>query len=344
MSIKKKKIIVLFSSVTAVAAAVVILSRLGNNPVSNAVNTILTPCESAVAYVVHPVQKFSAFLKNARSFQKENEQLRLELETVKKENKSAEEYKRENTRLKKLLQLTDDLETCETVPAKIIAYEPNNWFYTLTINKGTRNGIQVSDVVITDAGVVGQVCEVGFNWAKVSTLLDSNQSLGIKLSRTGDVGLVEGDVQLLKNRECRLSYISKNSTIITGDLLETSGLGGIYPAGLSVGKVVSVETDNTGELTEAIVKPSVDFDSLYEVLVVKSWDPKIYDRAQVEIEYMPEPTQKPTPQPTATPEPTETPSADETPTRKPSKTPEPTAPIEETTPEDIGFDPEVDYE
>jgi len=272
MSVKKKKISIVLVVVTIAIALLVVISRVGHNPVSNAVKTVLVPFETVVAKISAPIKEFTDFVKNAKNYQKENEQLLIELETVKRQNKSAEEYKKENARLKKLLQLSEELKTCDTVPAKIVSYEPNNWFYSMIINKGTKSGIKVSDVVISDAGVVGQITEVGYNWARISTILDSNQALGIRLSRTGDVGILEGDVHLIKDRCCKISHISKNTTVISGDLLETSGLGGIYPPGLSVGKVMSVTTDNTGELTEAVVQPSVDFDGLHEVLVVTKWE------------------------------------------------------------------------
>ena len=87
------------------------------------------------------------------------------------------------------MQLTDDMSNCETVPAKIVSFEQENWFYSVVINKGERDGIKLSDVVISESGLVGKVSEVGYNWARVSTILDADNSIGVKLTRTGDVGI-----------------------------------------------------------------------------------------------------------------------------------------------------------
>ena len=244
-----------------------------------------SPVQSAVVKVTEPVKNFVSYLYEMKNFKEENERLKSELETLKKESRNQEEYKRENTRLKKLLQLTDELENCETVPAKVVAYEPGNWFYTVVINKGSKQGIKVSDVVITGSGLIGKVTETGLNWSRVSTVLDSGNAVGIKLTRTGDVGIAEGDAELLKKRRFKLDYISKDPSVISGDLLETSGLGGIYPPGLSVGTVEEIELDNTGELVKAVVRPAVDFEDLYEVVVVTYWEPAVYDRDRVMIEY-----------------------------------------------------------
>lgn len=269
----------------AAAILLTIISRLGSNPVSNAVNMVFSPVQSLVVKACEPVKDFFSYLSEMKNLKEENELLKSELDTLKKESRNKEEYKKENTRLKRLLQLTDDMAGCETVPAKIVSFEPGNWFYSLVINKGSKDGIKVSDVVISESGLVGRISEVGVNWARISTILAPDNSIGIKLTRTGDVGIAEGDTELLKKRRFKLDYISKNISLISGDLIETSGLGGVYPAGLSVGTIEEVELDNTGELVKGIVKPAVDFDSLYEVVVVTYWEPAVYDKNQVIIEY-----------------------------------------------------------
>lgn len=288
MSKFRKRALIVLTCLIAVTTVFSIIARSGNNPAANLVNTMLSPVQSFAADITNPAKNFLSYLREIKNFRNENEILKSELETLKKESRNQEEYKKENIRLKKLLQLTDDLAGCETVPAKIISYEPGNWFHTLMINKGSNQGIKVSDVVMTESGLIGKISEVGFNWAKVSTILDSGNSVGIKLSRTGDVGITEGDAELLKSRRFKLDYISKETAVINGDLLETSGLGGIYPPGLSVGQVEEIQLDNTGELVKGIIKPAVDFDNIYEVVVVTYWEQAVYDREKVMVEYLEE--------------------------------------------------------
>lgn len=285
MSKLKKRTIIVLICTAAAAAILAVAAKIGNNPVSNVINTVISPAEAAVVRITRPVKNFFTFIGEMKTLKEENELLKSELNTLKKENRSREEYKRENTRLKRLLQLTDDMSNCETVPAKIVSFEQENWFYSVVINKGERDGIKLSDVVISESGLVGKVSEVGYNWARVSTILDADNSIGVKLTRTGDVGIAEGDTELSKKRRLKLDYISKNISLISGDLIETSGLGGVYPPGLSVGTVEEVKPDSTGELTEGTVKPAVDFDNLYEVVVVTYWEPAMYDKNQVMIEY-----------------------------------------------------------
>ena len=188
------------------------------------------------------------------------------------ENRSREDYINENKRLKELLALKDGMTESKTVTARVISYEPDSWYDTVVINKGENAGISKGNAVITGLGVVGKVTQTGRNWARVSTIISISDSVGVKLSRTGDIGVVSGDALLAEDKLCKLEYMSNDKGLITGDVLLTSGLGGIYPSDLTVGKITEINADSAGNLDYAIVEPSVDFSSLYEVLVITYHD------------------------------------------------------------------------
>ena len=99
-------------------------------------------------------------------------------------------------------------------------------------------------------------------------LLNPDNAMGVKVSRTSDVAVVEGDSELYSQNYCKMTFIDKGSNLIIGDILETSGSGGIYPAGLSVGVIREINSDAMGNLNYATVEPLVDFNKLYEVLVI----------------------------------------------------------------------------
>ena len=106
----------------------------------------------------------------------------------------------------------------------------------------------------------------------VSSVINPDSAIGIRLSRTDSLGLVEGDAAVFGNGLCKLSFLDRNSNVIVGDLLETSGSGGIYPPGLLVGKVKDISSDNIGNLDFATVEPAVDFSKLYAVLVINGME------------------------------------------------------------------------
>lgn len=244
---------------------------MGNNPVSNAVNFVLSPIQTGVVNIVNPIEAFFSFIGDMKNYKTENEQLKIENTELMSRVRSIEEYEKENERLLEILKITEEMADNETVVAKIIAYEPDNWFSYITINKGISSGINISDPVMTAGGLLGQVTDVGANWAKISTIINSESSVGVEIVRNGEIGIVEGDSKLSKTNKCRLGYLLANVSVMPGDILKTSGLGGIYPPGLMVGKISEVTKDNMGRLDHAVVEPFIDFDNLHEVIVITDW-------------------------------------------------------------------------
>ena len=268
MSFLKNRYLKIAIILIALIASLMIFSKIGDNPIQNALNSVLSPVFSVGEKVTTPVRKFVHTVKNANSYEAEIEELKEQVNALKIENRSREEYITENRRLKELLALKDGMLDSRTITARVISYEPNSWYDTVMINKGEDEGITKDNAVITGLGVVGKVTQVGKNWAKVSTLINISDSVGVKLARTGDIGVVSGDAVLAENKQAKLEYMSNDKKLINGDILLTSGLGGIYPSDLSVGKVTEIHSDSAGNLEYAVVEPSVDFSSLYEVLVI----------------------------------------------------------------------------
>ncbi|MCD8383856.1 MAG: rod shape-determining protein MreC, partial [Clostridiales bacterium] len=112
----------------------------------------------------------------------------------------------------------------------------------------------------------------GLNWATVVTVIDPDTSMGALVFSTGEDGLLEGDLTLMLEGACRLSYLSTDSAIAVGDEVLTSGLGGVYPSGLVIGTVERVETTSSGVELYAVLRPAADLEALEEVFVIKEFD------------------------------------------------------------------------
>ena len=168
--------------------------------------------------------------------------------------------------LENLLELRDRT-TLKTTGAEIIAAGATPDFRTVTIDKGTREGLAADMAVIAPAGVVGRVVVPSASAAKVQLLVDRNAAAGAVIerreSRAQGVVVGTGDSLL------RMEYVSEIADIVVGDVVVTSGIDGIYPKGFVIGRVESVEKTGTTFKT-ILVKPAVDFSSLEEVLVVLS--------------------------------------------------------------------------
>ena len=149
----------------------------------------------------------------------------------------------------------------------------SNWSRVMTLNKGTSSGIAVGNCVVDDQGnLVGVIREAGLNWSTITTILDTDSSLGARVFRTGEVTVAMGDLALMETGRLKLSYLEGESSLINGDLIVTSGLGGYYPSQLVIGSVEEIRTDDNGLTRYAVLAPKTDRDSLSEVFVITSFD------------------------------------------------------------------------
>lgn len=240
--------------------------------VENVVNVIVTPIQKLITGAGAGINNFFGYFSDVDAIKEENQKLKEENTELNNRLKSAEAAEKENESLRSLLGLKKTMNEFETEAAQVVSRDPGNWFSTITVDKGTADGIAVDQAVITNnKALVGRVYEVGSNWAKIITVTDPECSAGALIERSGEYGVTEGDATLEQEGKCKLSYISKNTNIIVGDTLVTSGLGGIFPAGLSIGKVMSMKTDVQGISQYAVVEPACDLKKLKNVLIITSW-------------------------------------------------------------------------
>jgi rod shape-determining protein MreC len=164
--------------------------------------------------------------------------------------------------LEKLLQMREHL-AMTTVAAQIIGAAATPDFRTVTLDKGTRDGLRVDMAIISPVGVVGRLVVPGARSAQVQLLVDRNAAAGAIVERSRAQGVIVGggDDKLL------MEYVSEVSDVVVGDIVVTSGIDGIYPKGFVIGRVERVEKNGTA-YKRITVKPSVDFSALEEVLVV----------------------------------------------------------------------------
>jgi rod shape-determining protein MreC len=194
--------------------------------------------------------------------QRENRRLTEENERLRLENGMMNELLLENGRLRDALGFKR-LQPHETVTAEVIGRDPSPSSSTVTINKGSDDGIAKNMPVVTEAGVAGRVLAVLRNTSKVVLITDPDSTLAVRVQRNREEGLLEG-----KQVACALKYVSYYADIQKGDLLVTSGLDGIYPKGLPVARVISVSKSETSTFQTVIAEPCVGFSRLEEALVL----------------------------------------------------------------------------
>lgn len=266
MDVKKKRILI---TVLAVVLVIALIPPLRSGFVRLS-GTLISPLTSGADSTSKGVSGWVYSITHAGGVHKQNQTLQLQVSSLENELARYEGLKTENERLNKLLALRESYTKIDTVGAEIIAKEDGNWFSTFTINKGKGDGIKPNQPVLSGDGLVGRTTEVGANWAKVIAVIDTTHAVSGKIARNGDYVLVEGHITLMHNGKCRMINITEDADIVAGDTIISSGMGGVYPEGIVIGTVESFEKSETGNGNYAIIKPSVDFQRVQEVLVLKT--------------------------------------------------------------------------
>lgn len=236
----------------------------GVNPVSLAVKSVFSPFQNGFSYVIGKAEEGIDFLREMRAYKEENTELTQKVNELEASSRENSYYKEENEQLRSLLDMKNSMGNYTSLAATVIAYNSDGKYDTMEINRGTLTGVKAGNCVITSDGTVGTISEAGPNWATVSTIIKPSAATGIRVSRTGGLGVVEGNTEF----GCKLTFLDKNSNIIVGDILETSGSGGVYPAGIPVGRIKDISVDNIGTIEYATVEPIVDFSRIRNVLVI----------------------------------------------------------------------------
>lgn len=179
------------------------------------------------------------------------------------------ETQQENIRLRKLLQFEEKF-NLQSVVARVIAKDVSTEFRSIRINRGEKSNIRRNMAVVTDEGIVGRILRTTQNTSDIVTVMDSNSAVDAVVERSRARGIVEG----MTDDTCQLKYALRTDDIQPGDILISSGLGGIFPKGVGVGAVSKVNRKPYGITQEVEVKPSVDFSKLEEVLVILNGEPE----------------------------------------------------------------------
>lgn len=228
------------------------------------INTF-APAQRGVMYVKGSITSFFNhyfFIVNA-SF--ENDQFKRKIQELENTIFQLEELRRENKRLKDLLQFGEVI-SHKKVLAQIVGWDSSGHFKVLRINKGSKDGIKLKSTVVTNGGLVGYIYRLTDHFSDILTILDQNNRVDVIVLRTRSHGILEG----FSSTHCIMKYVTRTEPVNINDQVITAGLGNIYPKGLKIGKITKIERESYG-ITQLIeVTPSVDFRKLEEVIVLVS--------------------------------------------------------------------------
>jgi len=268
MGFFKSKIFI-FSLIAAILLTLIpttIAAFGGTDLLRAALGTLAKPFTMCASGIANAFNGFVNVFTQYDDLELENQRLKERLHELEDKEYNEKILAAQNAWLKDYLNLHDDHPELVLKDARVIAREAGNYTTVLTLNKGSISGIKKNMPVITDDGLLGYVSEIGLDWCKVSTIIEPSSSIGVYTDIGGVLGVVEGDVELRKEGLCRMAYIESDSNIQMGDRIYTAGTqNGIYPSGLLVGTVSSVDVDDTTGEMIATVTPAVSFNNLSSI-------------------------------------------------------------------------------
>ncbi len=235
---------------------------------SIAATGVLAPFQRAASWAGYRINSVTSSIWELVSAYYQNELLKSEVVQLRQQNLTASEYAAENERLRNLLGYKQAATQFDLTAAQVIGREQSTWTSMIVVNRGSSDGIAKNMPVVTEKGLVGVVKEVSPNAAKVQLILDPRCSVGALVQRPESrvAGIVQGSSEDVLAPD--MVNIPKNADVVEGDIVITSGFGGIYPKGIMIGTVDSLMDDGGGLLKIAVLEPAVDFQKLEDVMII----------------------------------------------------------------------------
>lgn len=264
---------IILSVILIIIAIAVISIIVGGkiSPQADILGTLVAPFRTAAANISRGVSDFVTAYTQGNEIMLENVELESEINDLREQLADYEEMARENEFYKNYLEIKDANPDFKLTPATLISRDFNDPYKSFVINRGSVNGLEENDPVITDEGLVGYISQVGLTTSKVTTILSSDITLGALDNRTNDSGIVSGALELSKDGHTKFFNLSRSSSIAIGDYVVTSGEG-IFPEGLLIGEIESINSDKYNTSIFATVKPFANIDEIRNVMVINNFE------------------------------------------------------------------------
>ena len=270
---KKQKIIISLVLVAVVCFTFKVLLNTGiadnqTTVFGRAVREIIAPFQKGITLMTTSAKNALGYFNDSNLLRQQNKEMAEKIVRLEEQIYALEEQKLENERLKQLLQYKEEkAEKHELVMAKVIARNHANWYEMIVVDRGSKQGITQGMVVVNHDGLIGRVISVTKNTAEVLLILDREGAVGARIFETRDTpGVAVGTSQ---SQYLQMIHLPHDLSIEPNQIIVTSGLGGVYPPGIRIGKVIEVLPEPGGLMKTATLKPFVDFSRLEEVFIIK---------------------------------------------------------------------------
>ena len=266
--------VVMIAAVVLAVVLLVVNSYTGGTFGAGIVQGILTPIRTGVSQLTDQAEQIYSYMFRYEALLAENNALKEQIAQMEDDARQAGAISRENDRLKELLELSQSREDFRYVDCYVISRSSADWESTITVNRGSNDGLAAGMCAITQTGeLVGIISQVGSNYAVIKTLLDSSLEISATISTTGEAGysgMVRGGYSVNEPDKLRMNYLATAAMPHNYDQVVTTG-STVYPRGLILGHVIKVGFDDTGVAKYALLEPAVDFSKLEQVFIVTEY-------------------------------------------------------------------------
>ena len=282
--IKSSSFKVLVITVVVLLGLIIFTATAGGSFVASLLGFVSSPMQGVATQVTENVTEFLDLDGLTRDELKDLVQsLRDRNAQLQDRQVDYENTKRENEQLKTQLGITEARPENRSLAASVIGRDPNDMFYGFSIDKGTLEGIQAGDPVITSRGLVGVVTQAYATTSKVACLLSEEVKVAAVCVEKRESGVITSDIMTANAGLLRLDYLDPDTALEPGDIITTSGAGGDYPKDLLIGEVVSVERSENDVSKYAVIQPTEDLADVRDVFVVVSFPGKGEETPSVEL-------------------------------------------------------------
>lgn len=270
---RSKQFKIILSAVAILLAVSIICVIIGGriSPQADVFGTITAPFRAAFTNISNSVSDFFSVYSDGKDALVKNAELESEINELRRQIADYNEISAENEFYKDYLEIKDANPDFKFTPATLISRDQQDPYKSFVINKGSANGISENDPVITDAGLVGYIYEVGLTTSKVATVLSPDITLGALGNRTNDSGIVSGTLELAKEGQTKFYNLSRSCNVAIGDYVVTSGEG-IFPDGLLIGTIKTIGSDEYNTSIYATVEPFAKVEEIRDVMVITEFE------------------------------------------------------------------------
>ena len=252
----------------------------GKGPLAWVAGYTVVPMQKGINRVGMWISDVSDNFATLQEVREENKQLKEKVAELTIENNQLQQNSAELERLQELFKMHQDTADYPKVGANVIASENSNWFSRFTIDKGSNDGIEVDMNVLSGAGLVGIVTEVGPNYSIVSSIID-DKNVSAMMLETFDKCIVSGDLKLIGEGVVKFEQLANNENEVkVGTQVVTSNISDKYLQGLLIGYVSEVTVDENNLTRSGYIIPATDFHELNEVLVITTTKKDLIDKKE----------------------------------------------------------------